>query len=185
MAYKNKYTFKSERLGFRAWTEKDRVPFAEMNSSKKVMEYFPKTLSRIESNNFVNKINVLFKNHGYGLYAIDELKTSEFIGFIGFSYPSFALEFTPCIEIGWRIRAEKWNKGFATEGANACLNFGFNQLNFKEVYSFTSKVNTKSERVMKKIGMKKIQEFEHPAIEFGHHLKTHVLYKIKKKEFGT
>ena len=82
------------------------------------------------------------------------------------------------IEIGWRIREDKWNQGFATEGAKACLQFGFDQLNFKDIYSFTSKVNIKSERVMQKIGMNKVKEFEHPKIELGSHLKTHVLYKI-------
>lgn len=183
MGGKNNYKFTSERVGFREWTEEDIEPFAEMNASKKVMEYFPKTLSKDESINFVKKINAAFKEYGYGLYAVDELQTNEFIGFIGFSYPSFKLEFTPCIEIGWRIKQEKWNKGFATEGAKRCLKFGFDTLNFKEVYSFTSKVNTKSERVMQKIGMKKAQEFEHPKIELGSHLKTHVLYKIEESEY--
>ncbi|MEL7269579.1 MAG: GNAT family N-acetyltransferase [Bacteroidota bacterium] len=178
MEHKGAYKFISGRLGFRAWNENDYEPFAAMNSNESVMEYFPKALSKEESNNFIDKINTMFKEHGYGLYAVDELQTNEFIGFIGFSHPSFDLGIPGLIEIGWRIREEKWNQGFATEGAKTCLQFGFDQLNFKDIYSFTSKVNTKSERVMQKIGMNKVKEFEHPKIKSGSHLKTHVLYKI-------
>lgn len=185
MEYKNKYKFISERLGFRAWNENDYEPFAAMNSNENVMEYFPKALSKEESDNFATKIRSRFKEFGYGLYAVDELQTKEFIGFIGFSHPSFELGFSPFIEIGWRLRKDKWNKGFASEGAKRCLQFAFEHLDLNQVYSFTSKVNTKSEHIMKKIGMKKIQEFEHPNIELGSNLKTHVLYKIENREYNT
>lgn len=182
MEHKDKYKFTSERLGFRAWDENDIEPFAAMNSNKSVMEYFPKTLSKVESKKFVKKIITVFNTYEYGLYAVDELQTNEFIGFIGFSHPSFELEFDPFIEIGWRLKEDKWNKGFATEGAKRCLKFGFEELNFEDIYSFTSKVNKRSERVMQKIGMKKIREFEHPNIEVGNLLKPHVLYKIEKNK---
>ncbi len=175
-----KYIFTSERLGFREWREPDLQPFSEMNADKKVMEYFSKTLTKSESDNFVEKIKLMFSEYDYGLYAVDELSTKEFIGFIGYWHPSIELDFSPFVEIGWRIKPEKWNNGYATEGATACLDFGFGTLGFEEIYSLTSKTNLKSERIMQKIGMRKIAEFEHPHIELGSSLKTHVLYKIEK-----
>ncbi len=173
------YLFKSERLGFRFWEEEDLIPFAEMNSNPEVMEFFPKTLTFEESTQFVMKIKKIFAEHDYGLYAVDELETGDFIGFIGFWLTNFESHFTPALEIGWRINFEKWNKGYATEGAKKCLSYGFEKFNFTEVYSLTSKINFRSEKVMRKIGMKKIDEFEHPKIEDGNKLKKHLLYKIK------
>lgn len=173
------YLFESERLGFRLWQEEDLIPFATMNSNSKVMEFFPKTLSAEESNQFVIKIKKMFEEHSYGLYAVDELETGEFIGFIGFWFTSFESYFTPALEIGWRIGSKKWGKGYATEGAKSCLEFGFRTFNFPEIYSLTSKINLRSERVMQKIGMQKIDEFEHPKIKDGNKLKKHVLYKIE------
>jgi RimJ/RimL family protein N-acetyltransferase len=79
--------------------------------------------------------------------------------------------------VRWRLRQEAWNYGFATEGAKRCLQFGFDVLHLPEVYSFTSALNKRSENVMQKIGMQKEGEFEHPGIEIGHRLRTHVLYK--------
>lgn len=179
------YEFKSKRLGFRKWKEEDIIPFSEMNMDKEVMEFYPKTLTPIETNEFVSRIKTMFQNYGYGLYAVDDLETKKFIGYIGFWYITFESEFTPFIEIGWKINKKFWNKGLATEGALECLKHGFYELKLKEIYSLTSKINIKSERIMKKIGMKKTAEFEHPNIESGSELKTHILYKIEKEEYDT
>ena len=174
------YIFQSERLGFRKWKEADLIPFCEMNSDKDVMEFFPSILSKLDSIKFADKINEQFLNYGYGLYAVEELKTTQFIGFIGFWHPSFELKHSPFIEIGWRIRKEYWNRGYATEGAVQCLNYGFNHLNFQKIYSLTSKINLKSIRVMNKIGMTKLEDFQHPNIQNNNKLKPHVLYVIEK-----
>lgn len=180
-AKNNNYIFESSRLGFRTWKESDRELFSRMNSGENVMRYFPKTLSREESDNFFNRIEGHFKENGYGLWAVEIKDTKEFIGFIGFLNAVFEAEFTPCVEIGWRLDNRYWNKGYATEGAKECLEYGFSNLNFSKIYSFTAKINNPSENVMKKIGMEKVGEFQHPKVEEGSSLKTHVLYKIDKK----
>src|SRR5699024_12133542 len=66
---------------------------------------------------------------GFGLYAVEEKTNNEFIGFIGFHRATFEADFTPCIEIGWRLKKEAWGKGYATEGAASCLKYGFTVLN--------------------------------------------------------
>jgi len=176
---KMKYIFNSERLGFREWENSDSLPFSRMNLDPEVMEFFPSTLTKVESDIFVEKIKIMFAEYNYGLYAVDRLDSNEFIGFIGFWHPNFESELTPCIEIGWRIKKQDWNNGFATEGASRCLKFGFENLNFSEVVSLTSKINLKSESVMKKIGMNRFGEFEHPNIDDKSLLKKHIIYKAK------
>ena len=176
------YIFESDRLGFRMWEESDKEPFSKMNANGEVMKYFPKTLEPKESDKFVHRIEEHFNDNGYGLWVVEIKDSKEFIGTIGFLIASFEAEFTPCVEIGWRLDNKYWNKGYATEGAKACLEYGFNELNFNRVYSFTAVINKPSENVMKKIGLKKIGEFSHPRVEEDSFLKPHVLYKIDKKE---
>ena len=175
-----KYIFRSERLGFRRWTGDDIAPFAKMNANTEVMEFFPKPLTGGETDILIERIEGHFEKYNYGLYAVDKLENSEFIGFVGFMNATFDASFTPCTEIGWRIKYEEWNKGFATEGAKRCLKFGFEYLELTEIHSFTSCLNLKSEKVMQKIGMKKIGEFEYPGTEIGIKLRRHMLYKIDK-----
>ncbi len=144
------------------------------------MEFFPETLSPEESADSYKRINAFMEQKGFGLFAAEEKETQEYIGFIGFNQPAFSSDFTPCIEIGWRLHRRFWNRGFATEGAKACLEYGFSILDFNEIVSFTSLLNTKSINVMKKIGMTFHGEFEHPNVEWGHRLRKHLLYKISK-----
>lgn len=180
---KNEYIFESSRLGFRMWEESDKDLLYNMNANKEVMRYFPKTLDYKETDSFLDRIQGHFKQNGYGLWAVEIKDTKEFIGFIGFLITTFEAEFTPCVEIGWRLDNKYWNKGYATEGAKACLEYGFNELNLDAVYSFTAKINKPSENVMKRIGLKKVGEFKHPKVEENSPLKSHVLYKIEKTKY--
>ncbi|MEP6464936.1 MAG: GNAT family N-acetyltransferase [Parafilimonas sp.] len=175
-----KYIITTERLGLRKWKDEDCIPFAEMNKDETVMEFFPAKLTDEETIAFINRINLYFEKKDFGLYAIDKLATKKFIGYTGFMIPSFESFFTPCIEIGWRLKKEEWNKGYATEAAKACLQYSFDILNFNKIYSFTSTINFRSEKVMQKIGMIKEGEFDHPKIALNNKLCRHVLYAIEK-----
>ena len=177
--------FETERLLFRDWKSQDLQAFRIMNRDARVMKYFTKTLSIEETDHFFNIIQDEFSNRGYGLYAVETRQCHDFIGFIGFHWANFKSEFTPCIEIGWRLKYEAWGNGFATEGAKDCLEYGLKVLKFEKVYSFTSKINVQSENVMRKIGMSKIMDFDHPNVIEGNPLRKHVLYAIstpKKNE---
>ncbi len=178
-----KYQFESERLGFRLWSDEDSMPFSRMNSNSQVMQYFPKALNKEESDKLIHRIMNHFNDYGYGLWAVDIKDTDEFIGFIGFSTATFESDFTPCVEIGWRLDNRYWNKGYATEGANKCLEYGFNHLGLSDIFSFTATMNKPSINVMKKIGLKEQGTFLHPNLDVDHPLRPHVLYKIDKKAY--
>jgi len=176
------YILTTPRLGLRRWMTADIPPFARMNQDPAVREYFPNLMTYDESAASVRLIERHFDEYCYGLYAIDLLSTGEFIGFCGFSHPGFDAWFTPCVEIGWRLRKEAWGRGYATEAAQACLSQGFGTLGLTKVLSFTAAVNTRSERVMQKIGMMRVGEFEHPGVAMGHVLRPHVLYVTERSE---
>lgn len=168
------------RLTLRRWKDEDKEPFANLNADPQVMEFMPKALSSEESHSLVERIESNFKEHGFGLFAAELVNSQTFIGFIGLAIPRFQASFTPCVEIGWRLAFEHWGNGYATEGARAVLQFAFTELNLKEVVSFTVPANLRSRRVMERIGMKFIEEFEHPSLPEGHPLRRHVLYTITK-----
>lgn len=164
MIIDKQYLFKSERLGFRNWLESDIEMMTEINADKNVMEFFPDIASKGQTIDFIQKMQKQFTEKGFCYFAVDKLKNNEFIGFIGLSEKNFESEFTPCIDIGWRLSNLEWNNGFATEGAKRCLEYAFNVLKLEKIYSIAPKINIKSERVMKKIGMEKVLEFEHPLL---------------------
>lgn len=173
----------TERLILRKWCDNDIEPFVQMNSDPQVMRYFPAVMNRDQTLQAVDRIKQHFDDYGYGWFAVDLKSNGEFIGFIGFSHPRFESYFTPCVEIGWRLKAEHWGKGLATEGAIGCLQYGFETLNFERVYSFTAIPNIPSVTVMKKIGMKHIGEFKHPMLSEDSPLSNHILYEITASKY--
>ena len=176
----NTYLFQSERLGFRAWQDADKIPFREMNSDPDVMEFFPEPLSAEQSDQMVERLKAYQQEHGFCFFAVDQLSDHSFIGFIGLVITTFDAFFTPCPEIGWRLRRSAWGKGYATEGAKRCLEYGFEHLQFDKICSFTAVSNTRSEKVMQKIGMVKEGTFDHPKLPDGHALQRHVLYMTSR-----
>ena len=173
-------TLTTDRLILRRWREFDREPFARINADPRVMEFMAAILTREESDRLADRIEHHFVEHGFGLYAAELRDERWFIGFIGLAIPSFEAAFTPCVEIGWRLSAEHWGKGLATEGARAVVGEAFDNLQISELVSFTVPGNLRSRRLMEKIGMthNPADDFDHPSLPEGHPLRRHVLYRL-------
>ena len=180
-------TVKTDRLILRPWGEKDLEPFALLNADPRVREYFPGLLSRQESDHSVKLMSDHIERYGWGFWAASLIETGEFIGFIGLEDVYFKAHFTtpPAVEIGWRLAFNYWGKGYATEGALAALQYGFESLNLKEIVSFTAVQNQRSRHVMEKIGMHHDpkDDFDHPKLLEGYSLRRQVLYRINHSEW--
>jgi RimJ/RimL family protein N-acetyltransferase len=177
------HELRTDRLILRHWRPEDRNPFAGINSDPRVVEFLPGIMSPQESDAVVDRIEAHFLRHGFGLWAVEVPHVAQFVGFIGLAVPKFETHFTPCVEIGWRLDANYWNRGYATEGARAALEFGFTTLRLEELVSYTVPQNLRSRRVMEKIGMAHNpgDEFDHPKLAEGHHLRRHVLYRVNRQ----
>jgi RimJ/RimL family protein N-acetyltransferase len=160
-------------LHLRPWRASDRIPFAALNADPEVMEHFPSTLTREESDALVDRIDAHIERHGFGPWAVEIPNVTEFAGFIGLAIPSFEAPFAPAVEVAWRLARAYWGKGYATEGAQAAIKFGFSQLKLQEVVAFTVPQNLRSIAVMKRLGMQYAGEFVHSQVAL-----PHVLYRL-------
>jgi RimJ/RimL family protein N-acetyltransferase len=149
------------------------------------MEFFPALLAPEESISMIDRIEAHFNAHDFGLYAVEARHERTFIGFIGLNIPNFDAPFTPCVEVGWRLAAEYWGQGLATEGARAVAEYGFQRLGLGEIVAFTVPANTKSRRVMEKLGMKhdSAGDFDHPGLPKDHPQRQHVLYRLSHSDW--
>ena len=166
----------------RRWRDADHAPFAAINADPRVMEHFPALLTREESDAAVARIEAHFVEHGFGLWAVEIVGQAPFAGFIGLCHPRIEAPFTPCVEIGWRLAAEHWGRGYATEGARAAVRLAFETLGLAEIVSYTVPANLRSRRVMEKLGMTHDpnDDFDHPLLAQGHSLCRHVLYRLAR-----
>ena len=152
-----------------------------MNADPRVMEFLPGVLSVEESNALADRIEAHFERNGFGLCAVELRHSHAFIGFIGLSTPSFQAHFTPCTEIGWRLAADYWGKGLATEGAREIVHCAFHEWRLHALVSFTVPANIRSRHVMEKLGMTHdpADDFVHPSLPEGHRLRRQVLYRLQ------
>jgi ribosomal-protein-alanine N-acetyltransferase len=164
---------RTERLLLRRWRDSDRAPFAAMNADPVVMEHFPATLTREQSDAFVDRVEAHFDEHGYGLWALEA--DGAFVGFTGLLWQTYDAPFTPALEVAWRLARSAWGHGWATEAATAALAVGLQEVD--SVMSTTALTNVRSQRVMERLGMRRELEFDHPRVPEGHPVRPHVLYR--------
>lgn len=170
----------TSRLRLRRWRATDREPFAALNADPRVMEHFPRPLTRVDSDRLVAQIESGFAQCGFGLWAVQVQASDEFIGFTGLAVPAFEAHFMPAVEVGWRLAHSAWGNGYATEAARAALAFGFEEIGLAGVVSLTTAGNLRSRAVMERLAMTRDpgDDFDHPDLPDGSPLRGHVLYRI-------
>lgn len=148
----------TKRLYLREFTVQDASFFYELNNDEEVLKYtgdIPfKSVS--EAHRFIKNYTA-YKNDGYGRWVVCLKETNKKIGFCGLKYhPDKAIT-----EIGFRFLKNSWNKGFATESANACLAYGFKKLRLNTIYAHVHKENKASQRVLEKCGLQFVKDIKY------------------------
>jgi len=168
------------RLRLRPWRAEDREPFAAINADPAVMEHFPSTLARRESDALAEHIDGELRRNGHGLWAVEIPRQACFIGVVGLQQTDAELPFARTTEIGWRLGRIYWGRGLASEAARAALAYGFDVLALEQIVAYTAAGNLRSRRVMERLRMHREprEDFIHPRLAAGHPLAAHVLYRL-------
>jgi RimJ/RimL family protein N-acetyltransferase len=178
---------RTARTLLRSWRPSDLAAFAALNADPAVAEFLPSTLSRIESDALAATIDAHFAEHGFGLWALEIPGRVSFAGFVGLTHPGFERPYATCPDLAWRIAAEHWGLGYASEAAAAVVEHAWDQLALQQVVACTVAANRRSRRVMEKLGMRRDvhADFDHPRLPAGHRLERHVLYRLDCSRWRT
>jgi len=171
---------KTPRLVLRPWRKGDLPLFAEQNADPVVMQFLAGVLTREESDAYVECAEKHLADHGFCKWAVEAPDISPFIGAVGLTQVKFEASFTPAIEVAWRLNQRYWGQGYATEAAAAAIVDGFGRARLKEIVAMTVLGNTASIRVMERLGMTRLIEFDHPNHPEGSPLRRHILYRLHK-----
>jgi RimJ/RimL family protein N-acetyltransferase len=99
------------------------------------------------------------------LRAVELLGGEErFVGFAGFSHPTFIPAVADRPELGWRLARSAWGAGLATEAATAVLRDGFGRLGLSELIAVIHPENERSRRVATKLGMHRERQVHNPVL---------------------
>lgn len=165
-----KTILKTQRLYLRKFLPCDAEGLYNLNLDTDVIKYTgdSKFSSLEDAQTFIASYHEYEKN-GYGRWSVVRKDSGEFIGWCGLK-----LNEENMIDLGFRIFKKDWNKGFATEAAAACIEYGFEVLKLNTIIGRSLKKNIASIKVLEKIGMK------HWKDTVCHETEECVYYKIEK-----
>lgn len=147
----------TERLLLRELTPDDAENFFQLNHNPNVIRYTgDSSFSSVEEAQRFLENYKDYEVSGYGRWAVIDKENHTFLGWCGLKYHKETRE----TDIGFRFFEEYWNKGYASESAAACLNYGFEKLNLQKIIGRAMAVNTASVKVLQKIGMNLESEFD-------------------------
>lgn len=157
-----KILLETERLILRQFTEDDEDYLFQISSDSEVFRFFPNLkLDRKYIQTFLKTNFTLYKEYdGYGYWAVIEKKNNKIIGWFTFRPLKYAPTFDPdvhnpdYIELGYIFQKSVWGQGYATEGAEALIVKGFNELSAQCIVAGTVTTNIASVRVLEKVGLK-------------------------------
>jgi ribosomal-protein-alanine N-acetyltransferase len=144
----------TNRLFLRELTSDDAVLAFELNKDKDVLKYTGDSPfesieeARIFLNNYTD-----YKLNGFGRWGVFIASSNTFIGWCGLK-----LHKEGHVDIGYRLAKKYWNNGYATEAAQACLEYGFKELGLQEIIGRVAQENTASIKVLEKLKMKFVKK---------------------------
>jgi len=164
---------RTRRLLMRRWQPAGRAEFAQINADRQVMRYFPTALTRQESDALIDRIKAYSAPHGYGLWAV--LVERRLVGFTGLSRVTWEADFTPALEIGWRLARSAWGHGYASDAAVAALCRGSGTWTASS--ASPQRQTSRPRRSWKRIGLHHVDDFHHPQLADRHPLRRHLFYR--------
>ena len=172
----------TERLILRPPEARDRAALAVITGAPRVGDWLAATLTPEQNDAMIERVLAHQAKHGFCLWAAERKADGTVIGMAGLMAMGADLPPGPALEVGWRLAPETWGQGYATEGARACLDWGFANRDMAEIIAITAATNRASQAVMLRLGMTPdpSRDFAHPKLADDHPLKAHVTYAIKR-----
>ncbi|MGN1281137.1 MAG: GNAT family N-acetyltransferase [Succinivibrio sp.] len=148
-----KIILETPRLILREMVREDLDALSSILMDERVMYAYNGPFSSEETQVWLDRQFERYKEFGFGLWAVILRKTGKMIGQCGITMQDFNGTQVP--EIGYLFAYDYWHKGYATEAARACTEYGFTILEFDRLYSIIRDTNTPSINVAKRNNMRK------------------------------
>ncbi|MEU5048973.1 GNAT family N-acetyltransferase [Streptomyces sp. NPDC021096] len=163
------------RLLLRRWHDDDLVPLADINADPQVMRWIGdgSTLDLEQTAEAVERWEEEWDEEGFGIFAVELLASGELAGLVGLTVPEYLPEVLPAVEIRWRLGQSFWGQGYASEAAQATLEFALQDRGLDRVIAVPRLGDDASENVIRKLGMEPERETTHP--EYGFALQIHAI----------
>ncbi len=160
----------TERLVLREMGQQDFESLCKILQDKDVMYAYEGVFTNKETQDWLDKQIMRYKEDGFGLNAVILKENGNMIGQCGLTRQDIPGK--KVVETGYLFQKKYWHKGYATEAAKACNKYAFNVLGLDEVYSIIRDNNIASQNVAERNGMVKCGTFvkHYKGIDMSHYI---------------
>jgi RimJ/RimL family protein N-acetyltransferase len=143
------------RLRLRRLSETDLDDLVELHNDPEVMRFInggrPVSRETVRDDHLARMLRTYPGIANPAYWAAEDRSAGGFLGWFQFR----PLEDDSCdvVELGYRLRRSAWGQGYAAEGSRALIRKGFTELGVRRIVANTMAVNTRSRRVMEKVGL--------------------------------
>jgi len=152
-------TLFTPRLTLRPFTLADVTRLHSIMNEPDIMQYFPNTaqpeMERVQA--LIDRQLMQYEKYNLGWWAVVSQEGADLIGWNGLQY----LPETDEVEVGYLLSRQFWGRGYATEGARATLQFGFETLGLGQIIGLTHPDNKASQNVLLKCGLEYMEKKEY------------------------
>jgi len=149
----------TQRLILRAPAAEDFEPWAKFAADEDVMRFLGGVQAPSVAWRGLCSVTGAWTIRGFSMFSVIEKSTGRWVGRLGPWQPHD----WPGTEVGWGLAREAWGKGYASEGAAACLDFVFDVQGWTEVIHVIEPGNTASQAVAKRLGSMLLGPAKMPA----------------------
>lgn len=175
----------TERLILRDWDDEDEQRFYDIMNTPAVMRHLGGVQSRETWGEAFQRIRGFTREFGHTFWILEDKASRELLGFCGLKRVNApgAGTLTGTPEIGWRLRESAWGRGIAKEAAIASLDLGFSRFGYDHIIALTIPPNEASQGLMKRLGMKRREEFDFNDERFGPDLNPAIIYSMEARDW--
>jgi [ribosomal protein S5]-alanine N-acetyltransferase len=148
-----RWLLRTPRLSMREFTPADFEDMRRLDSDPRVLKYINggKPMSHAEVEGAVKRVTGYYALYpGLGVWRASRRDNGAFVGW-------YCLKYCPPttdVEVGYRLLFDAWGKGYATEGARALVDYGFDRLGVNRIIGVTHPGNKASQHVLQKSGLR-------------------------------
>jgi RimJ/RimL family protein N-acetyltransferase len=141
-------TLETDRLILRTPAPEDFEPWAAFAADEETMRHLGGAQARSVAWRGLCQVAGAWTIRGFSMFSVVEKSSGRWVGRLGPWQP----DGWPGTEVGWGLSREVWGKGYATEGASACMDYVFDVLGWTEAIHTIEPENVASQAVAKRLG---------------------------------
>ena len=155
----------TKHLRLRRWESHDVGPFAALCNDPEVVRFFNGWKSVIDCAAEIERQEICFDTYKYGIWAVELKATGEFIGAAGIE-PTMMPPKGMTARLTWKLRPEFWGMNYGYEAVAKVIDYAFSELKVSRVFALVVPANTRSLRLVKRLGLKQNHQMENSYFKY-------------------